>query len=168
MAKVSFVYNGVRYERSSFISHPDNIMVLKFSATDKQTLEFSYLPNPLMEGKFKKSGKDELLYEGKLKDNGMKFVLRIKTVVNNGFLNVDSDGRINVLGAENAMFLITADTDYKINFNPDFSDEKAYVGVNPKTTTAAWMRSVAGLSYGDIYANIMKIILHYIIEQLSR
>ena len=152
LAKVSFVYNGVRYERSSFISHPDNIMVLKFTATDKQTLEFSYLPNPLMEGKFKKSGKDELLYEGKLKDNGMKFVLRIKTVVNNGFLNVDSDGRINVLGAENAMFLITADTDYKINFNPDFSDEKAYVGVNPKTTTAAWMRSVAGLSYGDIYA----------------
>lgn len=59
LAKVSFVYNGVRYERSSFISHPDNIMVLKFSATDKQTLEFSYLPNPLMEGKFKKSGKDE-------------------------------------------------------------------------------------------------------------
>ena len=41
------------------------------------------------------------------------------------------------------MVLLTADTDYKPNYNPDFNDPKAYVGVDPKATTAQWMKAAA-------------------------
>lgn len=36
---------------------------------------------------------------------------------------------------DEVVFYITADTDYKINFDPDFKDPKTYIGVNPEETT---------------------------------
>ena len=33
--------------------------------------------------------------------------------------------------ADEVVFYVTADTDYKMNFAPDFTDPKTYVGVNP-------------------------------------
>lgn len=44
------------------------------------------------------------------------------------------------------MFLIAADTDYKMNFNPDFSNPRTYVGVNPTESTRQWMETASKLS----------------------
>ena len=45
------------------------------------------------------------------------------------------------------MFLLTADTDYKMNFDPDFNDPLAYVGVDPDKTTEAWLGAAAKMDY---------------------
>ncbi len=44
-------------------------------------------------------------------------------------------GKLTVKGADEVVFLISADTDYKANNNPDYNDPKTYVGVDPLATT---------------------------------
>ena len=45
---------------------------------------------------------------------------------------LNADGKLTVKGADEVVFYITADTDYKPNFDPDFKEPKTYVGVNPE------------------------------------
>ena len=69
----------------------------------------------------------------------MKYTIRIESECKGGTSEV-KNGKIHISEADEVVFYITADTDYKINFDPDFNDPKAYVGVNPDETTALWMK----------------------------
>lgn len=128
MAIVSFRKDEVNYERKYFVSYPDSVMVLKFTADrpGMQNLIFSYGSNPEAIGDIKADGPNRLLYTGCLKNNQMKFALRIQAINKGGSLNT-TDGKFIVRNADEVIFLLTADTDYKLNFNPDFKDPKTYV-----------------------------------------
>ena len=143
LAVVSFRKDGVLYERTSFASYPDSVMVLKFSA-DKpgmQNLTFSYADNPEAEGKITPHGDKGILYTGKLKNNQMEFALCIHAQHKGGTLQATPDGKLIARNADEVIFLLTADTDYKINFDPDFNDPKTYVGVQPVQSVLAMMES---------------------------
>ena len=152
MAVVQFDKDGVEYERNYFVSYPQNVMVVRFTAnqTGKQNLAFSYMPNSISTGKLSAEGADELVYKARLDNNQMEYVIRIKAQHKGGKLT-NENGKLTVTGADEVTFLVTADTDYKINFNPDFSDPKAYVGVNPSETTRAWMDKAAAMGYDNLY-----------------
>lgn len=142
MAVVEFKKDKIAYQRSYFISYPANVMVARFRA-DKagmQNLVFSYAPNPVSKGSMKADGANGLMYDAALDNNGMKFAVRIQAEAKGGTLT-NKDGKITVKGADEVVFYITADTDYKVNFNPDFKDPKTYVGVQPSETTKKWMES---------------------------
>ena len=154
LAVVSFQKDGVKYERSYFASYPDSAMVWKFTA-DKpgmQNLTFSYAGNPEAEGKMVADGEKGLLYVGKLKNNSMEFALRIQAQHKGGSVKATADGKLVAKGADEVIFILTADTDYKINFNPDFTDPKAYVGVNPVESTDAMMKAAIARSYDELKA----------------
>ena len=70
----------------------------------------------------------------------MKYVVRIQAETKGGTLS-NADGKLTVKGADEVVFYITADTDYKPNFDPDFKDPKTYVGVKPEETTKEWMNN---------------------------
>ena len=129
-------------------------MVWKFAA-DKpgmQNLIFSYGANPEAEGKIVADGDKGLLYVGKLKNNNMEFALRIQAQHKGGSLKATSDGKLVAKGADEVIFILTADTDYKINFDPDFKDPKTYVGVNPVESTDAMMKAATARSYDELKA----------------
>jgi len=154
LAIVSFNKDGVKYERTYFASYPDSAMVWKFTA-DKpgmQNLTFSYGANPEAEGKIAADGDNGLLYVGKLKNNGMEFALRIQAQHKGGSVKATADGKLVAKGADEVIFILTADTDYKINFNPDFKDPKAYVGVDPVASTEAMMKAATARSYDELKA----------------
>ena len=154
MVVVSFQKDGVKYKRSYFASYPDSAMVWKFTA-DKpgmQNLTFSYGANPEAEGKIVANGEKGLLYTGKLKNNGMEFALRIQAQHKGGNVKATADGKLVAQGADEVVFILTADTDYKINFNPDFKDPKAYVGVNPVESTDNMMKAASARSYDELKA----------------
>ena len=154
LAVVSFQKDGVKYERSYFASYPDSAMVWKFTA-DKpgmQNLTFSYAGNPEAEGKMVADGDKGLLYIGKLKNNNMEFALRIQAQHKGGSVKATADGKLVAKGADEVIFILTADTDYKINFDPDFTDPKTYVGVNPVESTDAMMKAATARSYDDLKA----------------
>ena len=46
-----------------------------------------------------------------------------------------------------------ADTDYKINFNPDFNDPQTYVGKDPEQTTLAMMNNALEKGYDKLIRN---------------
>ena len=145
---MQFKKDGVKYQRTSFISYPANVLVMRFAASEKgkQNLTFSYAPNPVSTGTLSAEGKDGLVYRAKLDNNQMEYVVRMRALTQGGTLQ-NTDGKLRIEDADEVVFLITADTDYKINFNPDFSNPKTYVGVNPEQTTAAWMEEAARQGY---------------------
>lgn len=151
MAVVQFKKDDVTYQRNYFISYPANVMVMRFSADqpDKQNLTFRYAPNPVSTGQFSADGNNGLVYTASLDNNGMKYAVRIQATVKGGTLN-NTDGRITVKEADEVVFYVTADTDYKMNFAPDFTDPKTYVGVNPLETTQQWMKDAVSKGYSNL------------------
>lgn len=149
LVTVRFACEGVGYRRDFFASYPDNVMVVRFTADREksQNLTLSYVPNPLSTGRFKVSGKDEMSFVAKLDDNHMEYVVRVKAMAQGGKVKAGKDGRIRVEKADEVVFLITADTDYWMNFDPDFSDPRTYVGVNPRQTTATWLEAASEKDY---------------------
>ena len=112
-------------------------MVWRFKADvpAKQNLKFRYNINPESEVIFEKGGDNEILYRGRLKSNSMEFALRVGVNIKGGSVEIDSVGVISVIGADDVIFVLAADTDYKENFDPDFSDARTYVGTDPFETT---------------------------------
>ena len=148
LATVQFKKDGVRYERNYFISYPNNVMVVRFKADQpgKQNLVFSYESNPVSTGKMEADGNNGLVFKAHLDNNQMEYVVRIQALNQGGTISNDN-GKLSINGANEVVFLITADTDYKVNFNPDFKNPRAYVGVNPSETTAAWMKKAVAQGY---------------------
>lgn len=149
LARVSFTAGGVRYVRETFCSHPENVLVVRFTASKKgkQNLLLKYVPS--MEAKVATYNVDanELLYVGNLTNNGMKVVVRIAMRHKGGKVVRNGHVGLQVKGADEVEFILTADTDYKMNFDPDFNDPKTYVGVEPLETTASWLKAAMALNY---------------------
>lgn len=153
LAVVQFDKEAVSYQRKFFISYPDSAMIIKFSANKPgmQNLTFSYCPNSDAKSNIKADGDNGLLYLGVLNNNGMKFALRIRAI-NKGGTVAARDGKLIIKDADEVMFLITGDTDYKMNFNPDYKDPKTYVGNDPEQTTLVMMNNICNKSYEQLYS----------------
>ena len=82
MAVVQFDKDGTEYQRKYFISYPDSVMVMKFTANKKgkQNLVLSYCPNSEAESYLSADGNNGLGYTGVLNNNKMKFAFRIKAL----------------------------------------------------------------------------------------
>ena len=144
--------DGIRYERRAFVSYPDNMMVLRYGASARgcQNLRLQYHPNAASHGRFAADGNDGIVFTGRLYNNDMEYCVRIRAIAKGGSVS-NTDGVLTVKGADEVMFLLTADTDYKMNLDPDFNNPKTYVGVDPVQTTAQWMKRVSKKNYGQLF-----------------
>lgn len=151
LATVSFVKDEVSYQREYFISYPANVMAIRYKASrpGKQNLVFSYAPNPVSTGKMVADGKNGLLWDARLDNNDMQYAIRIRAINKGGSLS-NEGGKLTVKGADEVVFLISADTDYKANYNPDYNDPKTYVGVDPLATTHDWVSKAEGKGYAQL------------------
>lgn len=148
VANVSFMKDGVRYERRYFVSYPANIMAVRFTASEggKQNLVLSYAKNPVSEGTMTALGNDGLLWNARLDNNDMQYCIRMKALTKGGSVN-NKDAKLTVCGADEVVFLISLDTDYKPSYAPSFDDPLAYVGVDPEATTKRWMEQATAKGY---------------------
>ena len=152
LAVVQFKKDYVAYQRSYFISYPANVMVMRFSAdrAGMQNLVFSYAPNSISQGSLSGDGDKGLVFSASLNNNAMKYVVRIQAETKGGTLS-NTGCRLTVKGADEVVFYVTADTDYKMNFNPDFKDPKTYVGVDPAETTCQWINNAVMQGYTALF-----------------
>lgn len=152
LAQVTFQSNGIQFKREYFVSYPANMLVMRFAASQagKQNLHFTYVPNPVSKGKFHTEGKNGLCFIGRLDNNQMEYVVRIQAIAKKGKVKSSKEG-ITIDGADEVMFLVTADTDYKMNFDPDFKDPKTYVGINPKETTQIWIEEAKKKTFDQLF-----------------
>ena len=70
----------------------------------------------------------------------------------NYFISYPANVMVMRFSADEVVFYITADTDYKPNFDPDFKDPKTYVGVNPEETTKQWMNNAVLQGYTALFS----------------
>lgn len=152
VATVSFDAGGRHYERRAFISYPDNVLALRFSADGKglQNLRLTYGHNPLSEGTATPDGADGICFDRRLDNNGMRYVIRLRALAKGGTVS-NAGGTLSIEGADEVTFLLTADTDYKPNYSPAYDDPKAYVGTDPAKTTAEWMKRAAGKGFDRLF-----------------
>lgn len=152
VATVSFDAGGRHYERRAFISYPDNVLALRFSADGKglQNLRLTYGHNPLSEGTASPDGADGICFDRRLDNNGMHYVIRLRALAKGGTVS-NTGGTLSIEGADEVTFLLTADTDYKPNYSPAYDDPKAYVGTDPAKTTAKWMKQAAGKGFDRLF-----------------
>lgn len=160
-AHVFYTLHGVEYERRSFISYPDNVLVIRCTASKpgKQTMRIAYQPGGESDGTTEAEGSDGLVFRGTLQGNGMAHVVRIRVIAQGGKVTTSSNAAgpgLKVKDADEVLILLTADTDYAPNFDPDFSNAKAYVGVDPDKTTAKWMKAAAKKTYDKLFAAHLK------------
>lgn len=152
LAVVQYKRNGTNFERKYFVSYPANTMVIKFSADKpaQQNLKLAYCPNPVSETTLESEGNEMITFKGQLDNNGMQYTVRIRAVAKGGQQNIKK-GEIHITAADEVCFYITADTDYKINFDPDFKNPKTYVGTNPDSTTLHWIQNASAKGYNELF-----------------
>ena len=152
LAVVQYKKDDVLFQRKYFVSYPANVLVMKFSASEPgmQNLTFSYAPNPVSEGTLEQDGKNGLVWKARLDNNNMQYTVRMRVETKGGKRSIDK-GKIRISEADEVYCYITGDTDYKINFNPDFNDPKTYVGVNPDATTEEWIKKAVSKGYDKLF-----------------
>lgn len=148
VARVSFRSGGVNYVREYFVSYPANALVMRFRADrpGTQNLRLEYSPNPVATGGVKAYGKDGLVYSGRLDNNQMGYAARVRMSVKGGKFS-NKGGVLVASGADEVVFYLSLDTDYKLNLSPDFDDPKAYVGDDPSVSTKRWVDEAHALGY---------------------
>ena len=144
--------DGTTYERRTFISYPANVMAIRFRASKpgKQNLAIDYTPSPVGETISRATTLSGIDYVGELDNNHMKYAVRLRVLPKGGEVSVDGH-KVCVKGADEVVILLTADTDYAPNYNPDFNDPKAYVGVNPELTTTQWLKKACKKSFNKLF-----------------
>lgn len=152
VATVEFESQSTHFSREYFASFPDNIIACQFSASHagKQNLQFHYRGNPEAHYEVKKISDNELIYVGRLNSNDMQFALRVKVLAQGGATAITANGMIKVENADKVLFLLAADTDYILNCNPDFSNPKTYVGVDPIANTAQFFDKISAIPYEEL------------------
>lgn len=116
IANVNFSVKNKKYKRTYFVSNPDNVLVCALeSENGKFDFSVSLSTHHKTNARSFAQGKNAYaVYEGKLKDNNLKF----STV-----FGVDCDGKVSensgviaVSGAEKAIIYLSAATDYANEF----------------------------------------------------
>lgn len=150
--EVDFVYDGVRYRREYFASHPDNVIVMRYSADrlGSQNLKFIYTANKDSKGKWTEIKDGRYIYNGSLNSNGMKFSMGINLVCEGGSFSTDGES-ITVVDADVVTVMLTADTDYRMNFAPDFNDPLTYTGEAPSLAVSETLQAIGNSSFEELY-----------------
>lgn len=145
IAKVSYVQDGIRFEREAFISYPDRAMVVRLRADRKGALKFKARLDRPERYRNSRQGND-LLMTGVLDDGkggeGMRYAARLRVRAIGGRVSM-TDSSIRVDGADEAILLLTAATDHRLVY-PTYRDE------DPLPLTGVMMNAAAARSHAQL------------------
>lgn len=146
-ATVTYSQNGVNYKREIFVSHPDQVMVVRMSADVRNKLSFTCrMSRPEHFRTYTDAG--QLVMTGALSDGkggeGLRYMARLKAVARGGEVSC-SDSVLTVRAADEVMLLLSASTDYRL-FYPD------YKGRDYVRQTLFSLQNAEQKSYGQLYA----------------
>ncbi|QNK64699.1 glycoside hydrolase family 95 protein [Pedobacter sp. PAMC26386] len=133
ITKTSYVADGTTYTRETFISHPDQLVVVRFTAVGKGKLDFTCRLNSLLQYNVSSSDKgllmkghspvhvsplnhgNEVIWDDA---NAMRFVAQVKVLKTGGKLFVN-DSSLTISGASQAVVLLSMATSYNgFDVNP--------------------------------------------------
>ena len=145
VARISYVQEGISYQREIFASYPDRALVMHLTASVKGALSFrAALTRPERFATVTDHG--SLMMYGTLENgkggDGMHYAARLRAVALGGRV-VYSDSAITIRGADEVVLLFTASTNYK-------QDYPRFIGENPKSTTLDQLNQAASKPYATL------------------
>lgn len=121
-SSVSYECDGVRYERQLFSSAPDQVMVVRLTASKRGALNLRASLTRPEAVEVSPVENDQLLMRGQLWSgtamDGMKYAARLKATVRGGKVST-ADSSLRIEGADEATLFLTAATDYRLQL-PDW------------------------------------------------
>jgi alpha-L-fucosidase 2 len=133
ISKTSYTINGTTYTRETFISHPDQLVVIRFTASGKDKLDFTCRLNSLLQHHVSSSGKvllmkghspvhvSPLYYRNEVTwddASAMRFSAMVKVLQTDGKLK-QGDSSLAISGASEAVILLSMATSFNgFDVNP--------------------------------------------------
>lgn len=142
VARTSYRVGTVRFERDTFASNPDQVIVTHFTANQPRQISFSVsFDCPHTNSAVAPGGRNEIVLTGRLRDrhdatvitNALRFAARLRVFTPDGEVTV-AEGRIVVRNASSARVLLAAATSFK-----NFQD----VSGNPERASARTLDAVS-------------------------
>lgn len=147
-ARASLRYDdgGVHYRRDYFASYPAGVIVLRLSATKRGKISFTAaLGAPANRSVSVAARAGRITEAGALKDNGLAYEAQVQVIAKGGARHDNGDGSVTVSGADSAVVILAAGTDYA----PHYPD---YRGASPHVALTAKLDAAAGQGYGKLLA----------------
>ncbi|MGW3351332.1 glycosyl hydrolase family 95 catalytic domain-containing protein [Nonomuraea rubra] len=142
VARVGYTAGGVRHSREFFASNPGNVIVGRLSADQGGKVSFTLRHTSPRDDKTVTAADGRLTIRGALRDNGMTFEAQVQVITEGGTRTDDGD-RITVSGADSAVIVLSAGTDYADAY-------PAYRGEDPHAKVTAAVDAAAATSYDDL------------------
>ncbi|MCD0472312.1 glycoside hydrolase N-terminal domain-containing protein [Flavobacterium sp. JAS] len=108
---VEFTSGNATFKRESFISAPENVMVIKLTCDKKQKISFDLALSREKGATTTFKGKDGLLMQGTNDFGGSTFSSALKIITVKGSI-ATVDGKLSVSNADEVLILFTASTDF--------------------------------------------------------
>ncbi len=163
LSTVSFSKDQVNYQRTTFVSFPDQVMVIKLSASEKGKISFNTLLSSKLHYTVQVKAPDYLILTGKAPKyvahraeepqqiiydepggEGMTFEIHLKLIPSGGKL-VSGKNSIGVQNADEVVVLMTEAT----SFN-GFDKSPGLNGKNPSMLAAQKMKPAVARSYSEL------------------
>ncbi|MDR3527461.1 MAG: glycoside hydrolase family 95 protein [Rhizomicrobium sp.] len=146
LSSVAYEAGGVAYRRDYFASYPGGVIVVRLSANRRGKIAFTASLNAPDNRSVTVSARDGRITEsGALKDNGLRYEAQVQVVVKGGTRRDNNDGSVTVSGADSAVLILAAAT----NYAPHYPD---YRGDNPHRALTTKLRTAAGQGYAKLFA----------------
>ena len=116
VARVEYERQGIRYERTHFVSAPDEVFVSRLTASRPGSLSFTVSLDRPERFATAAAGPNELLMTGTLNDGrggrGVAYAARLRVLAPGGSVTAQAN-RLVVSGADDVVLLLAAATDYR-------------------------------------------------------
>ncbi len=164
-ATVGYTVDGVTYQRTSFISYPDQVMVVRVTADNPQSVSLELSLGSLLRHVFSNADKESLTLVGKAPvyvanrdydprqivydesgKSGMNFETRVKAFADGGRV-IYGDSTVSVIGADAVTFVMSAATDYA-----GFDKKPGVDGITPAKKNDDVFRRISDKNYDDLLA----------------
>jgi len=145
VVRVSYTQDGIQFKREIFVSHPDQLMVIKLAADKPGSISFkSSMTRP--ENFQTAAEESQLLMQGALSDgkggDGLQYMARLSALNTNGTVSY-TDTNIVVENADEVTLLLSASTNHILDY-PDYN------GRDYKNITATNLEKGKQRSYEDL------------------
>ncbi|WP_286589517.1 glycoside hydrolase family 95 protein [Sphingobacterium sp. N143] len=169
LSRVTYSYQGVEYQRESFVSYPDKVLIIRLKANKSKAISLDLSMSSKLRHRVSALGNDQLLLTGKapsfvanrdyepqqivydsIEGKGMTFAMQVKVKAIGGKVQQDKD-KLCIREADEVLLLLTETT----SFN-GFDKSPSRQGKDAKATANRLLEEAAAKSMETLYANHQK------------
>ncbi|QYC43248.1 hypothetical protein Nocox_28295 [Nonomuraea coxensis DSM 45129] len=142
VARVGYRAGGVRHSREYFAGNPGGVIAGRLTADRPGQVSFTLSHTSPRDDKTVTAAGGRLTVRGRLRDNGLVFEAQVQVVARGG-TRTDAGDRIIVTGADSAVLVLSAGTDYADTY-------PAYRGEDPHARVTAAVDAAAATPYDEL------------------